>query len=1023
MNIPRHYENLQVSQENTMPNRAYYIPASREIDLTKTGREASDRFVLLNGDWHFRYYKSIYELEDNFYEDKNIFTGFDTIPVPGVWQCYGYDSHQYTNVRYPFPFDPPYVPADNPCGAYVHCFTYHKQTSAPRAYLNFEGVDSCFYVWLNGSYIGYSQISHSTSEFDVTSYLHEGENTLAVLVLKWCDGSYLEDQDKFRMSGIFRDVYLLLRPENMVFDYFITTDFPEKKLTEKAVVNVSINYSMHVSDTRIALYSPQKELLGEQQILCDRESDSTSITFEIASPILWNAECPALYTLVISTEDECITEHIGLRQICIKDKVLFINDVPVKFSGVNRHDFDPVTGCVISQEQMLFDLTLMKKHNINAIRTSHYPNAPIFYQLCDQYGFYVIDEADVEAHGPIELYYKNTDWDNKAACWNIPIADNADFESAITERVMRLVNRDKNRPCVVIWSMGNESAYGCNFEKVLAMTKALDTSRLTHYESAFYHSNDKKYDFSNLDLYSRMYPSLEEMQQEIKDKLDKPYILCEYCHAMGNGPGDFEQYFQLFHQYDILCGGFVWEWCDQAIYKGIAENGKPIYYYGGDHGETIHDGNFCIDGMVYPDKTPHTSLLEYQNVHRPARIVSYQQENGILTLHNYMDFTRLDNYVTIEYEVNCNGKNYCTGTIDNVSIAPHCDGNVPFSPDLPDKGKTFLRLFYYAKKTNPLVMEGTLLGFDEIPLRVADNRNQTVLFWKQLAQEEKAAQHIEETACTLLIRGEEFSYCFDKRTGLFDSMEYKGEAMLVKPMEINIFRAPTDNDRNVKKEWRRAHYDKTQSRAYTTSYKKDGCDIVITCHSCLCAAVVQPILYMNTVWRIRSSGSISVQMEVQRNKEFPFLPRFGLRLFLPRSLHFMNYYGMGVTESYNDKHHASRHEVYEADITELHEDYIRPQENGSHWDCDYVTAASSDMGLTAVSDNSFSFNASVYSEEELASKAHNYELEPEDACILCLDYMQSGIGSNSCGPKLAQEYRLDKEHFTFAITLVPFTKL
>ncbi|MBO4997967.1 MAG: beta-galactosidase [Lachnospira sp.] len=1022
MNIPKHYENLQIFQENTMPNRAYYIPASSQLDVSLLGREASDRFILLNGDWNFRYYNSIYDLEEDFYKETTIWKNFDTVPVPGVWQCYGYDSHQYTNVRYPFPFDPPYVPQDNPCGAYVHCFSYNKDTMTPKAYLNFEGVDSCFYVWLNGSYVGYSQISHSTSEFDVTSYLQEGENTLAVLVLKWCDGSYLEDQDKFRMTGIFRDVYLLLRPENVVYDYFITTDFPENDLYAKATVNVTLDYAKHVADTSLTLYDPQKNLIEEKRINCDRESDSTALAFEITSPILWNTECPSLYTLVISTNNETITEQVGLRQICIKNKVVLINGVPVKFSGVNRHDFDPVTGCVISQEQMLFDLTLMKKHNINAIRTSHYPNAPLFYQLCDRYGFYVIDEADIEAHGPVELYYKDTFWDNRASRWNIPIADNPEFEAAITERVLRLISRDKNRPCVVIWSMGNESAYGCNFEKVLAMTKKLDSSRLTHYESAFYHNRDKQYDFSNLDLYSRMYPSLEEIQQKVEGNLDKPYLLCEYCHAMGNGPGDFEQYFQLFQKYDMLCGGFVWEWCDQGIYKGITEDGKVMYAYGGDHGETIHDGNFCIDGMVYPDRTPHTSLLEYQNVHRPARVVSYQQDTGILKLHNYMDFTVLDDYVTIEYEVNCNGKNYCTGTIDNAPIAPHCNGSVSLMCDLPDKGKTFLRLFYYAKKTSPLVLEGTLLGFDEIPLQVKDNRNQTVLFWKQLATEGTAVQHVEEHSSTLIISSEDYTYCFDKRTGLFTSMEYKGEELLIKPMDINIFRAPTDNDRNIKREWLRAHYDTAASRAYTTTYTKEQSDIVITCHSCLCADTIQPVLHMDTIWRIHSSGSISVQIQVQKNKEFPYLPRFGLRMFLPRKLCNMNYYGMGPVESYVDKHQASRHEVYEADITELHEDYIRPQENGSHWDCDYVTAADSSIGLTAVSEKSFSFNASIYSEEELTRKAHNYELDAEDACILCLDYMQSGIGSNSCGPKLSQEFRLDEERFTFEITLVPFLK-
>ncbi len=1037
MNLPKHYENLQVLHENTMPDRTYYIPASGRLDFTQSDRTQSDRFILLNGDWKFRYYKSIYELEESFFEQEDIWQNFDTIPVPGVWQAYGYDYHQYTNVRYPFPFDPPYVPADNPCGAYVHCFPYHRQPDAPRAYLNFEGVDSCYYVWLNGKYVGYNQISHCTGEFDITDYLLEGQNTLAVLVLKWCDGSYLEDQDKFRMSGIFRDVYLLLRPENPVFDYFVTTDFPKEELHAFAGVNVNLTYLNCRVDTRLTLYAPDGTCICDKQLTADTDGSHTcasckisdgsvaataSATLEVPAPELWSPESPSLYTLVITTEHEVITDRIGIRQICIRDKVVYINDVPVKFRGVNRHDSDPVTGFTISREQMIKDLTLMRQHNINAIRTSHYPNAPIFYQLCDRYGFYVIDEADIEAHGPVELFYRDNDWNDKASHWNIPIADNPDFEEAITQRIMRMIHRDKNRPCVIIWSMGNESAYGCNFEKALAMTKDFDPTRLTHYESALYHTSDKKYDFSNLDLYSRMYPSPEEMEQKIKEGLDKPYILCEYCHSMGNGPGDFEQYFQLFHKYDVLCGGFVWEWCDHGIYQGMAENGKKMYAYGGDHGEAIHDSNFCMDGMVYPDRTPHTALLEYRNIQRPARVLSYHQNEGLLTLHNYMDFTCLERYVAIVYEVTCDGRSISEGTLDTFSIPPHSNGDISLPVDVPNSGKAFLRLSYFAKGTDALVPEGSLLGFDEILLDTADGRNQSVLSWKHHGSGADDAPRIKESASSLLISGENFSYSFDKRTGLFTDMEYYGNQLLLRPMEINIWRAPTDNDRNVKWEWLRAHYDAVSSRAYETACIQDGSDIVITCHSSLGAATIQPVLHINTTWRIHPSGTVNLQMDVKKNPEFPFLPRFGCRLFLPDDFCNIQYYGMGPAESYIDKHHASSHGIYEADIRELYEDYIRPQENGSHWDCDFVTASNNTMGITAAAEKTFCFNASRYSQEELTRKAHNYELESEDCCILCLDYAQSGVGSNSCGPELASAFRLDEESFTFEMTLVPFMK-
>lgn len=476
MIVPRYYEDLDMLHENTMPARAYYIPASERKKNLVENRQGSDRFYLLNGEWKFQYFKSIYDVTDPFYEDGYDTSAFDTISVPGVWQTAGYDCHQYTNIRYPFPFDPPYVPQDIPCGAYVHTFSYQKDAKAPKAFLNFEGVDSCFYVWLNGFYVGYSQVSHATSEFDVTPLLQEGTNTLAVLVLKWCDGSYLEDQDKFRMSGIFRDVYLLKRPEKAVQDYRITT----KIFKDSATVKIDLCFSEPV-DTEITIEDRAGTVVAAGRISRD---GSTELT--VPHPVLWNTENPYLYTVIFTSKDEAITDSIGFRTIEIKDKAVCFNGEKIKFRGVNRHDFHPETGFAVSAKQIKADLTLMKQHNFNAIRSSHYPNAPYFYQMCDQYGFMVIDEADIEAHGPYMLYRKEDTDRNRFSRWNEKIADNPAWEKAITDRVRLMVQRDKNRPCIVIWSMGNESAYGCNFEKALEWTKAFDPERLTQYESARY---------------------------------------------------------------------------------------------------------------------------------------------------------------------------------------------------------------------------------------------------------------------------------------------------------------------------------------------------------------------------------------------------------------------------------------------------------------------------------------------------------------------------------------------------------
>lgn len=561
MIVPRYYEDLSVLHDNTMLARAYYMPASKRMDDLVEHRELSDRMQLLNGTWKFQYFDSIYDMKDAFYEDGYSVESFDEIAVPSVWQMAGYDTHQYTNIRYPFPFDPPYVPQDIPCGAYVHTFDYARDDAAPKAYLNFEGVDSCFYVWLNGTYVGYSQVSHMTSEFDVTDVLREGENRISVLVMKWCDGSYLEDQDKFRMSGIFRDVYLLKRPEKAIRDYHITTEL------DADIAKIDLTVSFHEPvEVRVKIEDKNGAVVSEGVI--DKNGKAT---FEIVDYKLWNTENPYLYTIIFETEQEVIVDHIALRKIEIKDQVIYLNGQKIKFRGVNRHDSDPVTGFTISMEQIKIDLTLMKQHNFNAIRSSHYPNAPFFYEMCDRYGFMVIDEADIEAHGPFMLYRKeDTDY-NRFKRWNEKIADDPAWEAAIVDRVKLMVERDKNRFCIVMWSMGNESAYGCNFEKALAWTKEFDPERITQYESARYRNYDVTYDYENLDLYSRMYPALTEIEEYLEKDGSKPFLLVEYCHSMGNGPGDFEDYFQMIQAEDKMCGGFVWEWCDHAIVHGVAE--------------------------------------------------------------------------------------------------------------------------------------------------------------------------------------------------------------------------------------------------------------------------------------------------------------------------------------------------------------------------------------------------------------------------------------------------------------------
>lgn len=1011
MIVPRYYEDLDLLHEHTMPPRAYYIPASRRMEDLVEHREASDRVQMLNGMWKFRYFESIYDVRDAFYESGYDTSDFDEIPVPGVWQMAGYDTHQYTNFRYPFPFDPPYVPQDIPCGAYVHTFSYVKDEKAPKVYLNFEGVDSCFYVWVNGIYTGYSQVSHATSEFDVTDVIEEGENTIAVLVLKWCDGSYLEDQDKFRMSGIFRDVYLLKRPEKAVQDYRITTEITEAC----AKITLDISYYQE-TPVIVSVEDAAGNVVAQTEI-----RKAGTVTLEIANPELWNTEHPYLYTLILQSADETIVDAIALRTVAIQNRVLYFNGQAIKLRGVNRHDSDPVTGFTVDVAKIRKDLTLMKEHNFNAIRSSHYPNAPYFYQMCDRYGFLVCDEADIEAHGPFMLYRKeDTDY-NRFKKWNEKIADDPAWEQAILDRVKRMVARDKNRFCIIFWSMGNESAYGCNFEKALAWTKKYDPSRITQYESARYRNYDVTYDYSNLDLYSRMYPALSEIEEYLEKDGSKPFLLVEYCHSMGNGPGDLEDYFQIIQKDARMCGGFVWEWCDHAIAHGQAENGKTKYYYGGDHGETIHDGNFCMDGLVYPDRTPHTGLLEYKNVYRPVRVVSYEPETGRLVLHNYMDFDDISDYADILYEITVDGLCVQKGVLDEVSIAPHSDGVMTLKLDIPQSGKVYLKLRYQLKKELPLLPAKHELGFDEVLLANADGRNQTAVKWLAEA-EEKNEISVSETDTEITLKASNFTYAISKKTGLFTKLQYAGRDYLNHPMELNIWRAPTDNDMYIRAKWENAHFHEAYARAYKVETIQNQYGVIVMSHVGVVAPTVQKILDVELVWKVESSGRITASMEVSKDAEFPELPRFGVRVFFNKNLSEASYYGMGPQESYRDKHRAASHGLYRSAVKDLHEDYIVPQENGSHFDCDYVELYNGRYGIAAVSETPFSFQASNYTQEMLAQAKHNYELEESDSTVLCIDYALNGIGSNSCGPEVLAAYRFDEKEFQFGFTLVPYVK-
>lgn len=1000
MRLPDYHQCLLTPHVNTLPNRAYFVPFSRKHVALEGDRTASDRFYTLNGAWQFRYFESALDLPDLVMQDCQDMDAvealaIDTLPVPSVWQMHGYDRHQYTNVRYPFAYDPPHVPAENPCGLYHRHFEWN-QVGPGRQTIVFEGVDACFYLWLNGRFVGYSQVSHSTSEFDITDYLYPGDNRICVLVMKWCDGSYFEDQDKLRMSGIFRDVYILRRDVHHIQDYFVHTRLSDDFTTGHLSVEVTLNEACgEAVDYRF--YDPMGDAVASGRVHGGR------LDIDVPDVSLWSAENPSLYKLVLTCAGEVIVESVGMRKIEVRDGVLCLNGQAIKFHGVNRHDSDPFVGPAVDLAHMRRDLEMMKAHNINAIRTSHYPNSPLFTHLCDEYGFYVIGEADVECHGVVYA------WGQESGQAYDILASDPDYAATILDRVQMGVIRDKNRPSVVIWSMGNEAGYGDNFAAAIRWTKRYDPDRLTHYERAHPYQDRGENIPDELDLYSRMYPSIQEMDDYFeKGQIQKPYILCEYIHAMGNGPGDAEDYFRCFDRHPGACGGFVWEWCDHAVYMGKTPEGKDRYFYGGDFGEYPHDGNFCMDGLVYPDRRPYMGLLEYKNVNRPLRIEEIDLKAGRFYVRNMLDFTDADEMLYLTYEVRAGGKTVCHHIVpeDQMHIPPHEMKEIVL--DLPRIQGNFAIYFEMIQKYDrPLTRAGHVLGFEQL------GRQRYV---PGVPEEGLLDLETRETPRHIELRGENFRYVFNKITGCFDALTYDQASLLEAPMTFNVWRAPTDNDRNIRRQWETYGYDCGESRVYNVHLEaQDGVTIIA---DFAMNAVYRPnFLTGKVIWQIHRNGCIDASIQVSHKAGFPALPRFGIRMMLPSAMNQLTYFGYGPQESYADKHRGTVKHLYTSTVKAQHEDYIRPQENGSHWNCDYLRLSGPWSALQVVGEG-FSFNVSPYAAEELAQKAHNFELTPSGHSVLCIDFAQNGIGSNSCGPGLLQRYQLTGD-FTFKFSLRP----
>lgn len=953
----RIYESFEKFSENRESQRAYYIPYDSLEKALKGDRSESKYYKLLNGTWKFAFFGRDIDVPEKI-------TAWDTTPVPSCWQAQGYERPGYTNVNYPHPIDAPYVPDDNPCGVYERYFTLDSQWTDRETYIVFEGVSSCMFLYVNGEYVGFTQGSHLQAEFDISGFVKEGTNTITVKVLKWCVGSYLEDQDFFRFSGIFRDVYLLSREQGHIKDVYIKAD------TKTIQVDVD-NYEIY---------------------------DGTKKIENLDNPILWNAENPHLYTVVVKGKSEYIPFKVGMRDIKVSDKYeLLINGVSVLLKGVNHHDTHPTNGYCMTDEEIRKDLMLMKSLNINTIRTSHYPPTPEFLNMCDELGFYVVDETDIENHGYCRRSTLHNSYDVDDPIWP---CQNPDFKAMYMERMMRMVERDKNHACVIIWSTGNESGYGVNQEEMIKWGKQRDDSRLYHCEDASRKSEGElgsEKDYELVDIKSHMYWSVEDIAKYGKNPAHKiPLFLCEYAHAMGNGPGDTADYVKTFKKYPALIGGCIWEWTDHVF----IEDG--IQKYGGDFGELTHDGNFCSDGLVFSDRSFKAGTLNAKYAYQP---MSCELNGNKITVKNEFDFTNLEEY-TLVISLNVDGETKDVKAM-NLNIEPHCTDEIELGFEVPK----YCRFGVYAD-ISLLSKDGNEVAMCQFELE--SKRTQTII--------SEPASLITEDDIRIYISGNEFEYKFNKHYGAIESMVRDGRELLADRTKLTVFRAPTDNDRRIKHKWAfiegaadQAWASENMDRMFSKVYSCTLNGNKITVEGALGGVARLQLIKYTAEYEFYADGEIKVSLDSSARAFDAYLPRIGFEFTLRQPNDSFTYYGMGPEESYCDMNSHSRMGLYTSDAKSEYVNYVMPQEHGNHYNTRYLGL---DSGISFVTDTAFEINVSRYTTHELFKAKHPHELKPNGYTNVRIDSAVSGIGSNSCGPVLMDKYKVSEDDMKYSFYIL-----
>ncbi len=1026
-NMLNDWENHRITGKNRLKARAYFFPYPDEGSALTYERQNSPWFMLLNGVWKFRYDSSPYEAPADFFKEEFDVEDWDDLHVPSNWQLHGYGYPHYTNVMYPFPVDPPRVPSENPTGSYRREFYIPEDWIGRKTILRFEGVDSAFHVWVNGQEVGYSKVSRMPSEFDITEFIRPGKNIIAVRVYQWSDGSYLEDQDMWWLSGIFRDVYLLSRPKVSIFDFFARTKLDEQYkdgvlTVETTIYNGSQNAIEGYHLEAKLLDSSKSDVLGtvETSISCEANGETdVKLEIEVENPEKWSAESPYLYNLLLTLKDnegnilEVVPQRVGFRTIELKDGNFLVNGVAIMLKGVNRHDHHPELGRAVPLEYMKQDILLMKQYNINAVRTAHYPNDPRFLDLCDEYGLYVIDEADLETHG---FTIVNN--------WN-QLSDDPEWEDAYVDRMVRMVERDKNHPSVIMWSLGNESGFGRNHVAMAKWAKQRDPERLIHYEGetrvCFRGENGGA---KVADVYSTMYTPVEEMiEVGQRTDLDKPHIMCEYAHAMGNGPGGLKEYWEAFYKYKRLQGGFVWEWIDHGILKRT-EDGKEYYAYGGDFNDYPNDGNFIIDGLIFPNRKPSPGLIEYKKIIEPVKVEAVDLEAGKIRVINRYDFIDLS-HLQLAWNVVADGKVLQSGTVTSeYTDIPAGESKVitiPYKlPSNPLPGTDYwLNIRFILAYDHSWAKQGHEVAWAQFKLPV-DSPAATPISISSMPPLE-----CQDKGNMLEIIGSDFELCFDKISGTIKSWRYNGANLVTKGPKLNFWHAPTDNDMRIVGEWKRFGLDRLQHRIDRVEWEllDDNKVVAIKVKSRVAPPVLAWGFDAEYTYKVYGSGDVVLEVKGEpQGDELPeMLPRIGLQMEIPGNLDKVTWYGRGPGESYPDSKEANPFGVYTAEVDDLYTPYVYPQENGNRMDNKWVALADiAGIGLLAVGMPKLDFSAHRFTTEDLANAKHTCDLVPRENITLNLDYKHNGLGTASCGPKQLPQYQLHPQKFTFAIRLKPF---